>query len=120
MDHNVTFPIYVCLDDGRLIRIESFSKILYDLEAVDIENDEYMFWDANGKGMKILIENDQVSGFRSADNKLSLRQAIETYTKQLGTPIDTSGTPTEVWARVQEVERNVPKPRWFVRLLRRC
>jgi hypothetical protein len=44
MDHSGVFPIYARLDNGQVIRIESIQKILYDLEAIDIENDEYQFW----------------------------------------------------------------------------
>jgi hypothetical protein len=39
------------------------------LKAIDIENDEYMFWDANGNGLKILIEKERVIGFANAENK---------------------------------------------------
>jgi hypothetical protein len=111
MDHNVAFPIYVSLDDGRVIRIENFQKILYHFEAIDIENDEYLFWDANGQGSKILIEKNAVSGFQNADNRLTLQQAIETCAKQLGLSIDTSGTLAEVWTRVQNAEQSLPRPR---------
>jgi hypothetical protein len=65
MNHGVLFPIYACLDDGQLIRIDSFQKILYELEAIDIENDEYQFWDANGRGLKILIAKGSVADFRT-------------------------------------------------------
>jgi len=40
MDHNVVFPIYARLADGQVIRIESFQKILYHLEAIDIVGDK--------------------------------------------------------------------------------
>ncbi len=120
MDNNVKFPIYVCLDDGAVIRIESFQKILYHLEAIDIENDEYLFWDANGRGVKVLIENNAVNGIRYVDNRLSLQQAIETYAKQLGVPIDTSGTLDDVWAKFRRPSSAFPRPRSFlVRLFRR-
>ena len=114
MDHSVVFPINVCLDDGHVIRIESFQKILYHLEAIDIENDEYQFWDANGLGLKILIEKNAVSGFQNADNRLSFQQAVDVYAEQLGVPIDAGGTPDEVWAKVQKAEQSVPQPRSFL------
>jgi hypothetical protein len=111
MDHNIAFPVYVCLDDGQVIRIENFEKILYHLEAIDIENDEYLFWAANGQGLKVLIENNAVRGFQNADNGLSLQRAIETYAKQLAVPIDTSGTLEEVWERLQNAEKGLRRPR---------
>ena len=108
------FPLYACLDDGQVIRIESFQKILYHLEAIDIDNDEYQFWDANGRSLKILIEKNAVSGFQNADNRLSFQHAVEVYAEQLGVPIDTGGAPDEVWPRVQKAEQSVPQPRSFL------
>lgn len=64
-------------------RIESFERILYHLEAIDIENDEYMFWDADGRGLKILIKKGRVSGFEKTENRITLRQAFEGYATQL-------------------------------------
>jgi hypothetical protein len=114
MDHSVVFPIFVRLDDGQVIRIESFQKILYHLEAIDIKNDEYQFWDANGRSLKILIEKNAVSRFQNADNRFSFQQAIEMYTEQLGVPVDTSGSPDEVWAKVQKAEQSIPRRRGFL------
>jgi hypothetical protein len=72
------FPLYVRLDDGELIRIESIDKVLYHLEAIDIENNEYLFWDAAGNGVKILLaervgwfKSPNVSGVRPAENRIS-------------------------------------------------
>ena len=45
MDDKALFPLYVRLDDGEIMRIGEAGRILYHLEAIDIENDEYMFWD---------------------------------------------------------------------------
>jgi hypothetical protein len=83
MDDKVLFPLYVCLDDGEVIRIEGFDRILYHLEAIDIENDEYMFWDAAGDGLKVLTQKGKVSGFEKIDNKITLQQAFEEYARQL-------------------------------------
>jgi len=43
MELIAAFPLYVRLDDGEVMQIESIERILYHLEAIDIENDEYMF-----------------------------------------------------------------------------
>ena len=55
-----TFPLFVQLDDGAVIQIQNRDKVLYDLEAIDIENDEYLFWDANGNGVKVLINSARI------------------------------------------------------------
>jgi|ERR1700674_1480364 len=122
MDDKVLFPLYVRLDDGEVIRIESFDRILYHLEAIDIENDEYMFWDAAGHGLKILILKGKVSGFEKIDNKVTLQQAFEEYARQLaqrGATVDTSGTPDEIWAKVQTAKESLQSaPGFLSRLLR--
>jgi hypothetical protein len=123
--HDIPFPLYVCLDDGSVIRIERSDKILYHLEAIDIENDEYMFWDALGRDLRILIKKGRVSGFENTKNKITLHQALAGYTnqlEQLGVVVDTSGTPEEIWAILEKAKESLPAPpvpRFFSWLLGR-
>src|ERR1700746_2185602 len=83
MEGRILFPVYVCLDDGTIERIEELDSILVELEAIDIKNDEYMFWDAAGNGFKILIDKGKVSGFKKAENEITLQQAFAAYAQQL-------------------------------------
>jgi len=108
---SVAFPIFVRLDDGEVIRIENIAWILHHLEAIDIENDEYLFWDAEGRGLKVLIEKDDVSGFRAVENGMTLHTAFAEYAKQLGVSLDATGTPDQIWGRVQKLKESVPKRR---------
>ena len=120
MERIPAFPLYVCLDDGEFLRIESVERILYHLEAIDIENDEYMFWDANGHGLKILIEKERVSGFANAENKITLQQAFDDYVQQLGVSVDTTGTPEEIWDKVKKAKDELPRrPSFLSRLFNR-
>ena len=120
MERIPAFPLYVCLDDGEVLRIESVERILYHLEAIDIENDEYMFWDANGHGLKILIEKERVSGFANAENKITLQQAFDDYVQQLGVSVDTTGTPEEIWDKVKKAKDELPRrPSFLSRLFNR-
>ena len=117
-----TLPLYVCLDDGEVMRIDSVDKVLYHLEAIDIENDEYMFWDAAGQGFRVLINKGQVDGFEKTDNKIALQQAFEEYALQLaerGVPVDTSGTPDEIWAKMEKAKQSLAgRHGFFSRLFR--
>jgi hypothetical protein len=120
MERIPAFPLYVCLDDGEVLRIESVERILYHLEAIDIENDEYMFWDANGHGLKILIEKEGVSGFANAETKITLQQAFDDYVQQLGVSVDTTGTPEEIWDKVKKAKDELPRrPSFLSRLFNR-
>jgi len=114
MDDKALFPVYVRLDDGEMLRIDNADGILYHLEAIDIENDEYMFWDAAEHGLRILINKGKVGGFEKADNKLTVQQAFEEYAEQLagrGATVDTSGTPEEIWTKIEKAKESLPSPR---------
>ena len=121
MDAKATLPLYVRLDDGEVIRIDSVDKVLYHLEAVDIENDEYMFWDAAGQGLRVLINTGKVGGFEKTDNKITLQQAFEEYARPLAgrVTVDTSGTPEEIWAKIEKAKQSLPGQHgFFSRLFR--
>lgn len=118
MDDKPLFPLYVCLDDGAVLLIENEDRILYHLEAIDIENDEYMFWDATGRAFRVLIRKGRLGGFEKTNrNKLTLQQAFEQYAQQLrecGAAVDTmSGTPEEIWAKIEKAKDTLPRRRSF-------
>jgi uncharacterized protein (DUF2249 family) len=109
--HEFTFPFLVRLDDGEVMQIESYDKILYHLEAIDIENNEYLFWDAEGRGVKVVIKNSKVKEFRETDNGMTVQNAIGEYARHLGTTAETTGTPLETWRRMQGFKDGLPRPR---------
>lgn len=110
LGRNFEFPLYVCLDDGTIITIESPERILYHLEAVDIENDEYLFWDALARPLKVVITKGKVSGLESTEHQITLAQAFEKYAEQLGVTVDVSGKPEDVCATLRKAEENRPRP----------
>jgi len=117
MDDSFEFPLYVCLDDGTVIQIETPDRILYHLEAIDVENGEYLFWDALGRPLKVTIAKGKVSGLESTENKITLPDAFKKYAEQLGVSIDASGKPEGVWAILRRTEESRPRrPGLFSRL----
>jgi hypothetical protein len=122
MDYTARFPLYVSLDDYEVMRIESSGEILGHLETIDIENDEYLFWDADGRGLKVLIKKRRVSGIEAAHHRITLQQAFDRYARQLaqlGVVVDTSGTIEEIWAKIQKAKERLPRrsflPSWLFR-----
>lgn len=121
-----SFPLYVQLDDGELIRIESMDKILVELEAIDIENDEYLFWNADGKPVKVVLtgkvgrfRNPTVSGVRHVENPMSFQSAAQEWANQLGVRVDLTGTPQQVWDKLQEAQAKLtPRRGLLSRLFR--
>ena len=104
-----------------MIIIESPDRILYHLEAVDIENDEYLFWDATGRPIEVKVIKNSVSGVLPCMPRLSLHEGFVSYLAALGLPSTLAeGPPLQVWARIQEEMGKRPKkPSWFRNLFAR-
>lgn len=105
--------------------IENESRILSHLEAIDIENGEYVFWDASGEGVSVAVS---VGAFRSKLESVTSRpsafpilDAFKAYATSLGLsgPV-TQGTPTIVWTSIQaELGKRSKKRSYLSRLFSR-
>jgi hypothetical protein len=104
---SVRYPLFVFVKDNSSIRlIPNERDILGKLEAIDIENDEYMVWDAEGTGVAIQVS---VGAFRSelmgvtpyaASSPIS--DAFNLYASARGLPQPLAGgTPAEMRNRLQ-------------------
>ncbi len=104
-----------------MLVIERPDRILYHLEAIDIENDEYLFWDATGVPVKVTILKNKVADVSECAPKLPLRDAFVSYLETLDLPPTlAAGAPTEVWNRIQqELEKRPKKSSWFAKLFTR-
>ena len=112
---NVEYPIFAFEKDDHSLRlIENEERILYHLEAIDIENDEYVFWDAKGNGVRVIVsvgaftsEQESVSACTA---RLSLEEAFRLFAESLKLPLPVGdGPPIEVWHRLQECIRKLQK-----------
>lgn len=109
---NVEFPLFVFEKDARsMLLIERPDRILYHLETIDIENDEYLFWDSTGAGARVSVARDAIDQITRCDQSMSLSDAFEAYVQSLGLGVFVDGPPIEVWRRIQS---RIPKrkPLW--------
>jgi hypothetical protein len=118
---SIAYPLFVLLDDRNMLVVESPDRILYHLEAIDTENEEYLFWDATGKQMEVKVLENRVSSILPCKPCLSLREAFASYLKTIGLPVALSeGPPMDAWTRIQEELRKHPKKSsWFTKLFAR-
>jgi len=120
MEASVPFPLYAFEKDDNSIRlIENPDRILYDMEAIDIENEEYLFWDAVAKPVRIAVERHQVVTIEHCPEIMTLHEAFVRNAASLGISVDLSGSPEQVWSRLKEAERQLPPKRSFFSRLRR-
>jgi hypothetical protein len=102
-------------------QIEEESRILYYLEAIDIEGEEYVFWDANGAGVSVAVtptttfRTGKLKSVTASPPTFPLGDALKLYGQSIGLPETmTEGQPIEVWNRIQEELGNRPKRRGFL------
>jgi hypothetical protein len=113
----VTYPLFVFeKDDQSMRQIEDPSRLHYHLEAIDVANDEYVFWDTNGNGVSVAVSvttlKQKIGDVASCVAPFPLRDAFSLYAKTLGLPdFDVDGAPSEVWSRIQKEIDARPKKR---------
>jgi len=81
--------------------VENPGRVWCHIEPIDFEDDEYLFWDAQGRGVRLTLERGQLTKIEEAENEITLQEAFARYSRELGATVDTTGTLSEVWARLQ-------------------
>jgi hypothetical protein len=99
---DVQFPLFVFeKDDHSMYLVETPERVLYHLEAIDIENGEYLFWDSSGAGVCVSVTGDVLDPIRLCDPVLTLSEALGAYarTHKLQLPLEQS--PLATWRSLQ-------------------
>jgi hypothetical protein len=110
------FPLYVYeKDDWSMFLVERPDKVLYDIEPIDFENDEYLFWDAQERSVRLTLKRGKLIAVEEAENEISLREALTRYSNALGATVDTSGPLPEVWAKLQSNVKPLTRAQSIVR-----
>ena len=108
---SVVYPLFVFEKDDRSMRVvERPDRILYHLEAIDIENDEFLFWDSTGNAVAVNVAKGKVVDVSSSPPGLSLHDVLVSYAESLNLPAAlVYGAPTEAWERIEKELQNRPK-----------
>jgi hypothetical protein len=87
MDTGVSFPLYVFeKDDCSMFLVERPDRFLYHIEPIDIEYEEYLFWDSAERGVSVSVKHDKVSNIGHCDCEMTLREAFVRHSRSLGSP----------------------------------
>jgi hypothetical protein len=115
---DVQFPLFVFeKDDRSMYLIETPERVLYHLEAIDIEDGEYLFWDSNGAGVCISVAGGAIKQIAPCAETISLREAFETYGQSYGLQVFLKESPLDTWRNLQS--QLPPKRTLWARLFRR-
>ena len=115
---NVAYPLFVQLDDGRMLAIESLDRILYHLEAIDIENNEYSFWDSTERPVRMTVRDKGVVDVSYCASRASLRAAFLSYLDAVKLPRTLAeNRPGEILQLIEcELKKRPKKKGWLSRL----
>jgi hypothetical protein len=96
--------------------IETPERVLYDFEAIDIENDEYLFRDSAEASARVSVFQGKVAEITVCDQHMSLREAFQNYAETNGLRVVTGKSPIETWSNYQS--QLPPKKAFWQRLIR--
>ncbi len=101
-----TYPVSVFeKDDSSMRLISAENEILSQLQAVDIDNGEYVVWDARGHGVSIGVSvgawKSKLKAVSSHTQVFPVHDAFVVYAETLGRqePL-ADGEPVEVWRQI--------------------
>jgi len=98
----VQFPLFVfAKDDGHVVLIETPDSVLYHLEPIDIDNNEYLFWDSTGAGVSLSIGRDGICSIAECTNSMSLSDALSAYCASVGVAAPAEAAPIDIWNHIQ-------------------
>ncbi len=98
----VEFPIFVFeKDDRSMCLVESPERFLYHLEAIDIENGEYLFWDSTGAGVCVSVAGGVIDTVVLCDPAMTLPQAFEAYARAYKLQMPLGQSSHDTWRSLQ-------------------
>jgi hypothetical protein len=119
----VVYQLFVLLDDRTMMTINKPADILSYIEGIDIENNEYRFWDSTEKAVRITVEltnayylfaHWKVVDVFYCESTMTLRDALLTYVDTVKLPRTlVQGNPAEIMERIEESRPR--KKNWLTR-----
>jgi hypothetical protein len=106
----VHYPLFVFEKDDCSMRIVGKPDELFlNLEEFDIQNDEYLFWDANGHGVCLRLNKRKVVAIENCEAVKPLPEAFQAYCQSLGLTVECASEPIETWHRIQAALKLRPR-----------
>jgi hypothetical protein len=73
----IQYPLFVFeKDDCSMQTVEKPEQLFARLEEIDIKNDEYLFWDAIGRGVCLRVEKRRVVAIENCEAQKELSEAF--------------------------------------------
>jgi hypothetical protein len=126
--NQVQLPVFVRLKDcGDVVRYDSIAKMQNHFEQIDVENEEYVAWDAAGTRLKMSVQassdwlrieslpNPQPEQLAEAIREFARLQGVDTNASLLRAD-DFSGALDRISSAVQSTRQS---RNWWERLKRR-
>jgi hypothetical protein len=106
----IQYPLFVFeKDDCSMLTVEKPEQLFAHLEEIDIQNDEYLFWDASGRGVHLRVEKRKVVAIENCEARKDLSEAFVAYCQSLGLTVEFATQPVDTWKRIQAAEKLLPR-----------
>ncbi|MCK5126093.1 MAG: hypothetical protein KAR42_07540 [candidate division Zixibacteria bacterium] len=56
-DPQIEYPIYIADHGNWMTLIVNLTELNYEIETIDIETDEYLGWDSNGRRVELYLDS---------------------------------------------------------------
>ncbi|HEX5425292.1 MAG TPA: hypothetical protein VFW94_17215 [Candidatus Acidoferrales bacterium] len=97
--------------------VEKESELFLHLEEFDIQNDEYLFWDATGQSVCLRTKKRKVVAIENCEGVKPLGEAFQAYCQSLSLTVEFAREPIETWRRIEAAVRLRPKKKSLFRRL---
>lgn len=115
---DVQFPLFVFeKDDRSMFFVESRERVLNSLEAIDIQNGEYLFWDSTGASVCVSVARGAIDQIELCNQAMTLPQAFAAYARAYGLQMSLAQSPVDTWRSLQT--QLPPRKTLWARLFRR-
>jgi hypothetical protein len=104
---NPRFPLFLLSKDSdELATFNSIQEMQYQLERIDVENQEYRAWDSNGLEVALFVKEPawlHLSTDPDGSSINELREAVTRYASNVGITIDHSLPLETIGVMIQQI-----------------
>jgi hypothetical protein len=121
MDNSVSFPLFVFeKNDYSMFVLDMPDQILSHIEPQDIENGRYLYWDADGRAVRISMTGKGVAEVFHGETEIPLAEAMRRHSEVYGLDVDMTGPLDQVRVHLKQAETRQPHGRGlWLKLFRR-
>jgi len=121
MDPSMSFPLFVFeKNDYSMFVLDTPDQILSSIGPLDIENSRYLYWDADGRAVRISITRKGMAEISQGETEMPLTEAMRRHSEVYGLDVDMTGPLDHLRVHLKQAKPRLPHGRGlWLKLFRR-